>query len=74
MNRQAVSNDLSFGQLFLFQETAARKPVLYQPPLRKARRRQLRLHPTLRNAAIAGFLLGFAGAVLFQYLQPVFCG
>jgi len=62
MNHRTVSTALSFGQLFLFQEKAPRRPVLYQPY--KMRLRTLRL--SLKIAALAGVLLGFGASVLLQ--------
>jgi len=64
MTHRAVSTALSFGQLFLFQETAPKRPVLYRPS--KKRTGSLRLK--LRNVALAGLLFGFAASVLVQSL------
>ena len=62
MNYRTVSTDLSFGQLFLFQQKARQKPVVYRPY--KVRKRMLRV--SLRVAALAGVLLGFSGSILLQ--------
>jgi len=62
MNHRTVPTELSFGQLFLFQERAPRQPVLYPPY--KLRLRTLRL--SLRIAALSGVLLGFGISVLLQ--------
>ena len=62
MNHRTVSTELSFGQLFLFEQKAAPQPVLYRPY--KKRKRMLRL--SLKIAALAGVLLGFGTSVLLQ--------
>ena len=64
MNHRTVPTALSFGQLFLFQEKASRRPVLRHP--HKMRLRTLRL--SLRIAALAGVLLGLSASVLLQIL------
>ena len=67
MNHRTVSTALSFGQLFLFQEKAPRRPVVCRSF--KARKRILRL--SLRSAALAGVLLGFSASVLLQILWVI---
>ena len=70
MNSRAVPTALSSGQLFLFQEMATRRTVLHRPRNKNVRRRKPRLHPSLRKAAVAGLVAGFAGSLLFQMLWP----
>ena len=55
---------LSFGQLFLFQETKPNGPVLYRQ--RNRRRKSARRTVNLRKIALFGLTFGFAISVLVQ--------